>query len=137
MAFDAFSGPWATAWASALNASEAYRTAAADWEGPIGLVLGGASSPLERAVILDLWHGRCRSARAGGPEILDGAAYVFEGDQEAWRQILLGGGSPILALMTGKIRLTRGHLSALLPFVRAAKELLGLATQVPVRFPEG
>ena len=42
-----------------------------------------------------------------------------------------------MALITGRIRLAKGDLTALLPYARAARELLGLAGSVPTRFSEG
>ena len=62
---------------------------------------------------------------------------MTSGSSAAWRQILTEGGSPILALMTGKIRLAKGEFSELLPYAVAARERLGLAGSVPTRFCEG
>jgi len=42
---------------------------------------------------------------------------------------------PLFALMGGKLKLERGSVSALLPFARAAKEMVTAATRVPTRFP--
>jgi hypothetical protein len=42
-----------------------------------------------------------------------------------------------MALLSGRIRLHKGDLSALLPYANAARELLGLAGSVPTRFSEG
>jgi putative sterol carrier protein len=88
-------------------------------------------------VVLDLWHGACRSAQVADPGDLDEARFVFQGTSAAWRHILTESGSPVLALMTGKIRLAKGELSALLPYAGAARHLLGLAGSVPTRFEEG
>ena len=137
MSLEAFSQGWAEAWASELNGSEAYRTTAERWEGAVALVLEDSDPAARRAVFLDLWHGRCRSARTADPDGLDEAAYVFAGDLAAWKQVLATGGSPVLALMTGSIRLAKGSLSSLLPYASAAKQLLELAGRVPTRFSEG
>jgi putative sterol carrier protein len=134
---DAFSHEWAQAWARALNASDAYRSAAATWEGAVGLLLDAGEPQDRRAVVLDLWHGVCRSAQVADPENLDSARFVFRGNSAAWRQVLNDGGSPVMALMTGRIRLAKGELAALLPYAHAARELLGLAGSVPTRFCEG
>lgn len=137
MSLEAFTQSWAEAWASELNASEAYRTTAEHWEGAVALVLEDSDPARHRSVLLDLWHGRCRSARAADPEDLDEAAYVFTGNLAAWKQVLASGASPVVAMMTGKIRLSKGSLTALLPYASAAKELLELAGRVPTRFSEG
>jgi putative sterol carrier protein len=134
---DAFSQDWALAWARALNESDEYRSAAATWEGAVGLLLDDAEPAKRRAVLLDLWHGACRSAQIADPDNLDSATFVFRGNRAAWRQILTDGGSPVMALLSGRIRLAKGELSALLPYANAARELLGLAGSVPTRFCEG
>jgi putative sterol carrier protein len=134
--FDAFSAAWAQAWAQALNESSAYREAAAEWEGPVALVLDDGPGS-RRAVLLDLWHGGCRAAGTADPDDLEAARFVFRGSAAAWRHILVEGGSPVVALLSGRIRLARGDLSALLPYASAARELLSLAGSVPVRFTEG
>jgi putative sterol carrier protein len=133
---EAFSQAWAEAWAAALNGSEAYRTVAAAWEGAVALVMNDGAAESRRAVLLDLWHGECRLAHTADPEDLAGAVYVFEGARAAWRQILGAGSSPVLALMTGRIKLVKGELGTLLPYAAAAKQLLELAASVPTRFAE-
>jgi len=137
VSLEAFSQGWAEAWASELNASDAYRATAERWEGAVALVLEDSEPAARRAVLLDLWHGRCRSARTADPDGLDDAAYVFTGDLAAWKQVLATGGSPVMALISGSIRLAKGSLTALLPYASAAKELLELAGRVPTRFSEG
>lgn len=133
----AFSQDWAEAWAAALNASPEYREAAATWEGPVALLLDDGVSEARRAVLLDLWHGSCRSARAVEPDALSDAGFVFRANSGGWRDVLSGKTSPVMALMSGKIRLARGNLADLLPYASAAKQLLDLAGGVPTRFPEG
>lgn len=137
MPVEAFSQAWAEAWSEALNGSEAYRTVAAAWEGAVALVMDDGAPESRRAVLLDLWHGRCRQARTVDSESLADATYVFQGARAAWRQILAAGSSPVLALMTGRIRLVKGELGALLPYAAAAKQLLELAGTVPTCFAEG
>jgi len=133
---EVFSQLWAEAWGRELNASAAYRSAAADWEHSVALVLDDPDPAARRAVLLDLWHGQCRSARTATPDDLSEAGYVFEGNRAGWKQVLSGSGSPVMALMTGKIRLAKGTLMGLLPFAGAARELLELAGAVPGRFPD-
>ena len=137
MPLEAFSHEWAQAWARALNESDEYRSAAAAWEGAVGLLLDDGEPAGRRAVVLDLWHGACRSAQVADPDNLDAATFVFRGNRTAWRQILTEGGSPVVALLSGRIRLHKGELSALLPYANAARELLGMAGSVPTRFYEG
>lgn len=131
----AFSSPWARAWCAELNASATYRTAAAAWEGSVALAAAASGATLG-AAFLDLWHGECRAARAATPEDLAAATYVIEADPATWRSLLGGALSPVAALLTGRLRLARGQLAALLPHAQAAQELLRLADRIETLFPE-
>ncbi len=136
MTIPVFSDAWARSCAEALNLNSAYRTAAATWEGAILLrMLPAFPGDGERLVFLDLWHGDCRAARAAGPDDEAAARYVLAGTTAAWQQVLTGTVPPLLAIMTGKLKLTKGALAELLPYVNAAKELVLTAASVPSLFP--
>ena len=63
-----FTEAWAQAYCRKLNESEAYRKAASTWEGSLALAVRPdpkAGFPKGVAVVLDLWHGACRGAKAG------------------------------------------------------------------------
>jgi putative sterol carrier protein len=139
MTLDAFSTEWALAWCGALNASAEYRSAAADWEGSVALVMtadAAAGVPDSRGVYLDVGRGACNGARTADAADLDAAAYVIEAAPDVWRDLLTGRAAPLMALMTGRLRLTRGSITALLPFAGAARELVASASSIPVRFPD-
>jgi putative sterol carrier protein len=135
----AFSDAWARAWGDAINGSPVYRQSAATWEGSIAAVAAadsdGAAPRL--AVFLGVWQGECRAARAATPMDLAEAAYVLEATPGAWRDLFEGRIAPLTALMTAKVRLTRGELARLLPYQTAAKELIRLATEVKTEYPPG
>jgi putative sterol carrier protein len=136
---EVFTERWAHAWCHELNASEVYRTAAATWEGAVGLMM--RADPLlgiaeARAVVLDLWHGKCRGYRVSDASDLADVAYLVEAAPADWREVLSGRASPILSLMSGRLRLTQRNLAALLPYANAAKELVTTAATVHARFPE-
>jgi len=137
MAIEVFTEAWAAEWCRVLNSRPAYQEAAANWEGGVALVMArdGTAASGQRAVYLDLWHGRCRGARVALPEDLTAATYVLSGTAPAWRGILSGTMAPLTALMTGKIRLTRGSMASLIPFAAAARELVVAATEMEVSFP--
>lgn len=132
---EAFGQAWADAYQEALNANEAYAEAGADWEGAIALKLRAAPDrgiPEDRAVLLDLWHGRCREATAMDvEEAEETAAYVIEADRNTWRKVLDGDLDPLKGLMFGKLRLTKGKLRALIPYTKASKEMVATAQDVP------
>ena len=137
---EVFSAEWAAEWCRQLNQSATYRAAAAGWEGSIALVMvPKGSSGERRAVFADLWHGECRAARPATEQDLESARFVFTANDAHWRDVLAGKTAPLLAVMTGKIKLTRGSLGALAPFAGAAKELLATAQAIGGTFtkPDG
>lgn len=134
-----FTEAWAQAWCRELNGSAAYRAAAATWEGAVALVMLADSAlgiDAPRAVHLDLQGGTCHSARPVRADDLADARFVFEGTAAAWRELLAGRLSPLMALMGGKLRLVRGDLTALLPYANAARELVAAAAAVHRQFPD-
>ena len=139
MAQPVFSDAWATAWKKQINASETYRVAAARWEGAIVLEMRadpdlGISEKI--AIYSDLWHGVCREARIATSEDLEKAPYVISAFPKNWKRILDSDLDPILALMSGKLQLKKGSMVSLLPYVKAAKELVAAAARVDTKFPE-
>jgi putative sterol carrier protein len=140
MIHDAFSASWARAWQELLNSSATYAKAAATWEGSVALVM--TPSPADglsaaRGVFLDLWHGHCREARVASPADLQAAAYVLEAPPPVWKGVMAAELSPLVALMAGKLRLTRGNIMSLLPYAGAARELVTAASGIKATFPEG
>ncbi len=130
----AFSEQWAHAWCVALNESEAYQATAANWNGSVAVVASNGKD-LPNAVFLDLHQGHCRGARTASEADLAGADFVLEGSGAAWRDLLTGRQAPLMALMSGRIRLARGELAQLIPHAGSAKELVALAGQIDTEFP--
>jgi putative sterol carrier protein len=135
MNLDLFSEGWTAAWCEALNASEPYRLAARDWDGIVALMMTADGSRSPRGAILDSAAGACRSARTADSAGLAKAGYVFEAGPDVWQEVFTGRIAPAMALMTGKLKLSRGSLAALLPHAAAAREMLAAAATIPVRFP--
>lgn len=133
--FTAFTTEWAAAWAAQLNASPAYREAAAEWEGGVVLELAGEAGHLVAAVFLDLWRGACRAGRAATEADREAARYVFQGSAATWRHLLEEGASPVMAILSGRLRLVRGDLVSLLPYAAAARELLRAPSGFATAFP--
>jgi putative sterol carrier protein len=98
---------------------------------------GDMGIPSERIVIADLWHGDCRSAKAATHDDLEDTPYLIKATPETWKGVLAGKTDPIVGLMGGKLKLAKGSLFALLPFAKAAKELVRSAITVDTSFPEG
>ncbi len=115
---------WASEWCRALNASPAFRAAAASWEGAVLLVVRGVPA---HAVFLDLWHGACRAARVARPEDESAARFGLAADAPTWVRVFSGTLDPVAAVMSGSLELTKGSVASLLPYVAAAKELMAVA----------
>lgn len=140
MAAEIFTDAWAQEWTEKINANANYREAAAKWEGAIALVMSPDADmgiTEERTVIADLWHGDCRGARGGDDVRSDDAPYVIQATPSNWKNVLSGSSDPIVGLMGGKLKLAKGSLFALLPYAKAAKELVVSARDVATSYPEG
>jgi len=136
---DVFTARWAAAWRQELNASPVYRAKAAAWEGAVALRMSadralGVAEP--RAVWLDLHRGACRDARPATPEDLAAAAYLIDAEPDVWRDVLGGRLSLISALLGGRLRLLKGSVMSLIPYVAAAQELIVTATLIHRQFPD-
>lgn len=140
MAAEIFSPEWATQWADKINHNSRYRAAAAKWEGAIALIMTADPEmgvPTPRAVVADLWHGDCRGASAVAADALAEVPYVIQAVPEVWKSVLGGRTDPIVGLMGGKLKLVKGGLFALLPYAKAAKELVASACEVDTAYPQG
>ncbi|HSS78362.1 MAG TPA: Fis family transcriptional regulator, partial [Thermoanaerobaculia bacterium] len=88
-------------------------------------------------VFLDLFEGDCREARSATETDRVAVPFIISGDFDGWKQVLEHDLDPILALMTGKLKLAKGSLASLIPYVTSARELVATASQVPYRLPQG
>ncbi len=136
MSFEVFTDEWADAWAEELRGSTSYREAAARWEGSLALVLTDDLSSTERAVFVDLWHGECRAARRADSQDLEQADFLIRSDVATWKRVLANDLDPMFGLMSGKLKLDRGSLAKLTPYLNASRELVKAATRVDSIFPD-
>jgi len=131
------SDAWIKALMRALNASDAYRAAARDWEGDFYFIAapGGPAGGSAVTLYMDLWHGECRDAY----EVLDPQArtpeFVIEAPLSFWRKVLNGRLDPIQALVTRQLKL-KGNLVKVMRAPRAAAELVRCCGQVETEWPE-
>ena len=140
MAEEIFTEDWAKIWNDKINENEDYKKAATKWEGAIGMLMtpdADMGIPEERIVIADLWHGDCRGAKAATAADLEDTPYLIKAEPSAWKSVLAGKTDPIVGLMGGKLKLAKGSMFALLPYAKAAKELVKSAINVETTFPEG
>lgn len=139
MSYEVFTHDWAVACGDQINANEDYRKAAKNWKWPMVLTMK-ADAKLgvpERSVFLDLFEGDCREARVAQAADLEAAPYVISADPPTWKRVLEHDLEPIPGLIRGKLKLVKGSLVSLLPYVTAAKEMVNSAANVDTRFPAG
>lgn len=132
-----FTPIWASAYAEAINASEAYRAAGQGWRWPLALVLDPAPEhgyPDRVTLLADLHDGACRDMQVHVADLPD-APFVLRGTYAAWKQLLVEGGDPVTAIVRGQLRLT-GALTTVIRFVAAARALVRCAQIVPTHFPD-
>ena len=136
---EAFSENWARSWCQALNSDPAFRSAAGAWEGDVTLVMtqSSAATAPHRAVRVDIRLGECLTAKTATDADIAEGSYVLTATGTAWSEVLSGRQNPLTALMTGKLRLTRGSIVALMPYGAMARELIRLAMEMNASLPEG
>lgn len=131
-----FSEDWAKAMREAINQSEAYHNASTNWNaGSLAFVMEAAPDQgfeAPAAVLLDLYRGICRTARAlSQAEAMREAVFVIQGTYPAWIEVLSGRSAPFMMLTSGRLKLSKGALIRLLPHTRSAGELVRCAQNVP------
>lgn len=121
-----------------INGSEAYREAAAEWEGDVAFVLEAEPDrgvPEDVWGLLDLWHGACRGGGIVDPGRGERARFLIRAPYSRWKEVVRGRLDPVLGMMQGKLKL-RGDLPTIVRHVRAASELVRLAGDVETTFPD-
>lgn len=128
---------WVDEYVRRVRESQAYRLAAADWEGDLCFVFEaepdrGVPEPVW--VWMDLWHGEVRGHRYGvRPEEGERARFVIRAPYSRWKEVIRRELDPIRGILQGKLKL-RGDLPTIVRHVQAANELVNVAASVPTRF---
>lgn len=127
------SDEWVKALMERLNGSEAYRKAAAKWEGDFAFVVEhGSSDPTH--LYMDLWHGECRSARELESAGAENPAFTMAAPIDTWQEVLSGRLDPIKGLMQKKLALT-GNMMKVLKAPKAAVEMVNCAKEIDTSWP--
>jgi putative sterol carrier protein len=135
MAFKFPSDDWIKALEAEINKSDAYRSAAAKWEGDFYFVIEPGTGLPEPAVLyIDLWHGDARSAALVADESERSPEFTIRAPLATWRRVIDRKLDPIQGMIMGQLKLT-GTLSKIMRSPKAATELVNCATRVPTEFP--
>jgi putative sterol carrier protein len=129
------SDEWVAEYSDKLNSNPDYADAGKNWEGDILFVIkpeneGGA----EEHIYLDLFHGKCRSARYIHPgEEVPNAQFKYIGNFLNWKRLINKEIDPIQGILTGKFKL-EGSMMKIMRYTKAAKEMVNTASMVKTEF---
>ena len=116
---------WGQVFGETLDGDAEYRQAAKTWEGAVTLVVQAKPEvglDEDISVMLDLWHGACRSVKILPKEEAAKAPYVMTGSLDTWKAVSTGKTDAIKATMLGKIKM-KGDMANVVRHVKASKRL--------------
>ena len=129
---------WLAVFEKLVKEDVQYKEDAKDWEGSVVLVtLANPEEGLEEDVylLMDLWHGDCRSIRFVPREVGEKGDFIISADGRRWRQIREGELDATKALMQGKMKM-RGDLPKVVRSAKATTRLTELSSSIDVIYPE-
>jgi putative sterol carrier protein len=127
---------WIDAYEKLVQGDAAYREAGAGWEGSVVLhTMADPSIGIENEsyLLMDLWHGECRSIRPVPPEVGEAADFVLSGSYWTWKATSKGELDTNKAVMQGKIKL-KGDLTKIVRYNQASTRLTELSSQLGGRW---
>ncbi|MBU1672707.1 MAG: SCP2 sterol-binding domain-containing protein [Actinobacteria bacterium] len=122
---------WVALYERNIREDPAYREANKGWEGTIALhILAEPAIGLDNDLylLMDLWHGECRSIRLVPREAGEGADYILTADYDKWKALIFKELNVIKALMRGKIKL-KGNMGNIVRYAKGAVILIDLAPE--------
>lgn len=126
---------WAKELQTKLNNSDAYRKAAAKWEGDFYFVVEkGEGVPEDVYMYLDLWHGEARDAYLEVDPGSKNPAFSLRAPLEIWKGVLEKKIDPIRGIMTKQLQL-KGNMMKIMKAPKAATELVACAASVDTEWP--
>jgi len=122
---------WVKEYMEKLNASKAYEDAGKTWEGDIMFVVQkDEAHPSDEYIYLDLYHGKCRSAKyIASADNLPKTEFKYIGKYSNWNKLLNREIDPIQGILTGKFKLD-GPMMKIMRYTKAAKEMVNTAATV-------
>jgi putative sterol carrier protein len=116
-----------------LNKNDRYEDAAKTWEGDFVFEITADGEIVKEPLrfYIDLWHGKCRSARMAGPD--DKAEFTYSGPYKNWKLLFDGKIDPIKGIMARKFKLD-GDMGKVMRYTKAALELVATTRQVPTKY---
>lgn len=129
------SDEWIDRYENALNNNARYEDAAKTWEGDFIFQINADGDSIKEDIrfYLDLWHGKCRSARMARPD--DSAEFVYAGPLKNWKLLFEGKIDPIKGIMARKFKLD-GDMGKVMRYTKAAMELVATTREIPTKYPD-
>ncbi|MDW7739402.1 MAG: SCP2 sterol-binding domain-containing protein [Bacillota bacterium] len=127
---------WVATFEKLIQEDEQYKEVAKTWEGTVVIhILANPSIGLNSDIfmLMDLWHGDCRSVRLVPKEVGENADFVLTGEFERWQAVMKKELDVVKAMMQGKIKL-KGALPTIVRYVKASIRLVDLSAQIETRF---
>jgi putative sterol carrier protein len=127
---------WIGTYETLIQEDAVYRGLAQGWEGAV--VIHIVASPEvglddDMYLLIDLWHGDCRSVRLVPREAGESGDYVLTATYDRWKQVMTGELDATKGMMQGKIKL-KGHLPTIVRYAKAATRLTELVAAIDTIF---
>jgi putative sterol carrier protein len=133
-----FSPEWVHLYEKETQNDADYQVAAKTWEGSVALHVEPAAQygiGIDIYLLMDLWHGECRSMRIVPPEAGENADFVITGTMDQWMKVGRKELDVVKGMMQGKLRL-KGDLPTIVRAVKASIRLVEISTQVGGKYPD-
>ena len=133
---------WVSQFEKTVQGDERYKKVAKTWEGSVTLVFKGnpeAGLDDDLFILMDLWHGECRSVKMVPSEVGRKGDYVLEAKYERWKKILKKELNVVKELATNKLKLVPFNFkkaAKLAAASQAAIRLVDLSGLVSDKFPD-
>lgn len=133
-----FSPEWVHLYEEAVQNDADYQAAAKTWEGSVALHVEPAEHygiGIDIYLLMDLWHGECRSMRIVPPKAGESANFVITGTMKQWTKVGRKELDVVKGMMQGKLRL-KGDLPTIVRAVKACIRLVEISTRVGGKYPD-
>ena len=127
---------WVATYEKLIQEDGEYKEAAKQWEGTVVIhILANPELGLDEDsyMMMDLWHGDCRSVRLVPKDVGGNADYVLSGELERWEAVMAKELDTTKAMMQGKIKL-KGDLPTIVRYVKASVRLTDISTMIGTKF---
>ena len=126
---------WAKEFVDRINNDPEFAKAASTWEGSLALNIMSEDGLLDENFILwlDPYHGEVRDYKKISSLEDEKANFSISAKYSVWRDIVSGKVNPMMAMMTGKLRV-KGNMAKLLTQKQASDKIMDLMQEMDLKF---